>query len=131
MNRKGLYFAVAMLSSLSPSSAAQVWDSRQLPASLDKLSANAWQPSLLTAFGTFTYADSALPSPFSRFLEDGLKSAMTQSFSPQALQQIRGRRDGPGLSRRSTATFSRTTASTPSSRGATTSRAGSSGPGSS
>jgi hypothetical protein len=50
-----------------------------ITASLDKLSAKAWQTSLLTAFGTFTYMDSALPSPFSRYLEDDLKSAMTQS----------------------------------------------------
>jgi len=77
MNRRGPYFAIAMLSALMGSSAAQSWDA-QLPASLDRLSANAWQPSLLTAFGTFTYADTALPSPFSRFLEDGLKSAMTR-----------------------------------------------------
>lgn len=43
------------------------------------MSANAWQPSLLTAFGTFTYADTGLPSPFSRYLEDSLKSAIPKS----------------------------------------------------
>ena len=57
---------------------AQAWDST-LPASLDRLSAKAWQDSLLTAFGSFTYADSALPSPFSRYLEDGLKTGITES----------------------------------------------------
>jgi hypothetical protein len=31
------------------------------------------------AWSTFTYADSALASPFSRYLEDGLKTAMTRS----------------------------------------------------
>jgi hypothetical protein len=48
-------------------------------AGLDSMSANAWQPTLLTAFGTFTYADTGLPSPFSRYLEDGLKSAIPKS----------------------------------------------------
>ena len=58
---------------------AQSLDSTLTAANLDKLSEKAWQPSLLTAFGTFTYADSGLPSPYSRYLEDGLKSAMIQS----------------------------------------------------
>jgi hypothetical protein len=79
MKRKRRFcFAIALVA-LSLSVSGQSWDSVLTPASLDKLSATAWQPSLLTAFGTFTYADSALPSPFSRYLEDGLKSAMTQS----------------------------------------------------
>jgi hypothetical protein len=75
--RRPICIALTLLAlALAPS--AQTWDS-DLPASLDKLSANAWQPSLLTAFGTFTYADSSLPSPFSRYLEDDLKAALTQS----------------------------------------------------
>jgi hypothetical protein len=75
--RKGLSLALALLA-CALAAPAQSWEAG-LPASLDKLSANAWQTSLLTAFGTFTYADSSLPSPFSRYLEDGLKAALTQS----------------------------------------------------
>jgi hypothetical protein len=51
----------------------------ELPARLDAMSANAWQPSLLTAFGTFTYAETGLPSPFSRYLEDELAGAISRS----------------------------------------------------
>jgi hypothetical protein len=50
-----------------------------LPAELDKASAAAYQPTLLTAFGTFTFADTGLPTPFSRYLEDGLKTAMPKT----------------------------------------------------
>lgn len=69
--------AIALLAS-AYAAMAQSWEA-ELPASLDRISAKAWQPSLLTAFGTFTYADSSLPSPFSRYLEDGLKTGITQS----------------------------------------------------
>jgi hypothetical protein len=76
--------AVASLLALAFSSGAgaQALDpgaAAGLPAGLDAVSANAWQPSLLTAFGTFTYADSGLPSPFSRYLEDGLMSAIPKT----------------------------------------------------
>jgi hypothetical protein len=50
-----------------------------LPADLDKASAAAYQPTLTTAFGTFTFADTGLPTPFSRYLEDGLKAAMPKT----------------------------------------------------
>jgi len=66
------------LFSLALSASAQSWDTG-LAGSLDRLSEKAWQPSLLTAFGSFTYADSSLPSPFSLFVEDGLKTAVTQT----------------------------------------------------
>lgn len=52
---------------------------KELPAKLDAMSANAWQVSLLTAFGTFTYEDTGLASPFSRYLEDELTAAISQS----------------------------------------------------
>jgi hypothetical protein len=66
------------LAVLASAASAQSWDAG-LPSSLDRLSANAMQPDLLTFFGTFTYADSSLPSHFSRYLEDALKSAITQT----------------------------------------------------
>lgn len=78
MNRRRISLSVLFLAFLSAASMSQAWDA-DLPAGLDKLSSNAWQPSLLTAFGTFTYADSSLPSPFSRYLEDSLKAAMVKS----------------------------------------------------
>ena len=74
--------ALALSALLCAGAAAQSMDpgiAAGLPASLDAVSANAWQPSLLTAFGTFTYADSGLPSPFSRWLEDGLMSAIPKT----------------------------------------------------
>jgi hypothetical protein len=77
MNKKCLPCAATLFLAFACASSAQSWEAG-LPASLDGISANAWQPSLLTAFGTFTYADSALPSPFSRYLEDGLKAAITR-----------------------------------------------------
>ena len=78
MPTKKRLFLAACLIGLSLGCAAESWDAG-LPASLDKLAASAWQPTLLTAFGTFTYADTSLPSPFSRFLEDSLKTAITNS----------------------------------------------------
>jgi hypothetical protein len=80
MSRKSMTFlAVAFAAGLvSLSLSAEPWEDG-LPSSLDKLTASAWQPSLLTAFGTFTYADSALPSAFARYLKDGLKSAIPKT----------------------------------------------------
>jgi hypothetical protein len=59
---------------------AQSWDAG-LPAALDKIVADYWQPNLLTAFGDFTFADSKLPSPFARYLEETLASAITKTKS--------------------------------------------------
>jgi hypothetical protein len=69
--------ALGLAARIAPAT-SQSWEAG-LPASLDKISASAWQPTLLTAFGTFTYGDSGLSSPFSRHLEDALKAAMTKS----------------------------------------------------
>jgi hypothetical protein len=60
---KRLVVAALALIAWAFASSAQSWESG-LSSSLDKLSANAWQPSLLTAFGTFTYADSPCQAPF-------------------------------------------------------------------
>jgi hypothetical protein len=80
MKNSGNSLACAVLLALFSTLAAgaQSWDAG-LGSELDKMSANAWQPSLLTAFGTFTYADTGLPSPFSRYLEDGLKASFPKS----------------------------------------------------
>lgn len=58
-------------------SAAQSLDAG-FPAQLDDLAAKYWQPSLKVAFGTFTYADTNLPTPFSRWLEEGLAVSITR-----------------------------------------------------
>jgi hypothetical protein len=68
----------ALLLALAAAAGAQSLDARAV-AGLDAMSANAWQPTLLTAFGTFTYAETGLPSPFSRYLEDGLKAAIPRT----------------------------------------------------
>ena len=81
MQRSSALSALALFvwAGLSISAAtAQSWDA-ELPSSLDKLAAASWQPKLLTAFGTFTYADSLLPSPFSRYLEERLSTAIVKS----------------------------------------------------
>jgi hypothetical protein len=72
--------AVFLLLLLAPATlaGAQSLDSTAV-GGLDAMSANAWQPTLLTAFGTFTYAETGLPSPFSRYVEDGLKAAIPKS----------------------------------------------------
>lgn len=57
--------------------AAQSLDSN-LSARLDDLAAKYWQPSLKVAFGTFTYADTDLPSPFSRWLEESLAASVAR-----------------------------------------------------
>ncbi|MDP3177388.1 MAG: DUF4384 domain-containing protein [Spirochaetaceae bacterium] len=57
---------------------AQAWDS-DLPSSLDKIAEKSFQPVLLTAFGYFTYAESSLPSPFSRWLEERLADSISRT----------------------------------------------------
>jgi hypothetical protein len=74
-------FALALaLTALAAGSGAQSWDAG-LPATLDKIVADYWQPNLLTAFGDFTFEDSRLPSPFSRYLEEALASAIPRTKS--------------------------------------------------
>jgi len=62
----------------APLASAEAWDAA-LPASLDRMAENYYQPVVQTVFGTFTYAYSSLPSPFSRWLEEGLGTAMTRT----------------------------------------------------
>ena len=79
MRCKAGFIAAIALACVAFAAPAQTWDAAITPTGLDNLTGKAWQTSLLTVFGTFTYADSTLASPFSRYLEDGLKAAMTQS----------------------------------------------------
>jgi len=71
--------APALLFALLCSSpaAAQSLDAA-LPAQLDDLAASYWQPSIKVAFGTFTFADTSLPSPFSRWLEESLAASIAR-----------------------------------------------------
>ena len=50
-----------------------------LPGTLDDLVKDYYQPTVTAAFGTFTYGYSDLPSPFSRWLEDELGTAISKS----------------------------------------------------
>lgn len=67
---------IALLSSFALS--AQSLEAK-LPDTLDALAKNYWQPTVTAAFGTFTYSYGDLPSPFSRWLEDELGSAISKS----------------------------------------------------
>ena len=67
-----------------------------LPGTLDDLVKDYYQPTVTAAFGTFTYGYSDLPSPFSRWLEDELGTAISKREA-RALQWFRGGGDGPEL----------------------------------
>ena len=77
-----LAFSLALVLILAPGTQtriqAQAWDA-SLPASLDKLTADYFQPSLQTAFGTFTYAYTDLPTTFSRWFEESLAGAISKT----------------------------------------------------
>jgi hypothetical protein len=73
-----IVIAVAVATAGAAQATAQSWDAG-LPAVLDKLVADYWQPNLLTAFGDFTFEDSKLPSPFARYLEEDLASAIPKT----------------------------------------------------
>lgn len=53
--------------------------SSDLPKLLDSLASGYHLPSVLAAYGTFTYEFTGLPTPFSRWLEDRLSEAATKS----------------------------------------------------
>lgn len=73
--KKAMLILALVLTVACPAVFAQTWDSG-LPAVLDKMAEKHWQPSLQTAFGTFTYAYSDLPSPFARWVEEELAMKM-------------------------------------------------------
>ncbi len=76
MKRRQLVIFFVLLSSFTLD--AQSIESK-LPETLDSLVANYWQPTVTAAFGTFTYSYGDLPSPFSRWLEDELGTAVSKS----------------------------------------------------
>lgn len=51
----------------------------ELSAFLDSMTADYYKPSMTAALGSFTYADTQLPTPFSRWLEDELRLALAKT----------------------------------------------------
>ena len=51
-------------------------DDISLPALLDHMLDNHYLPSVQVALGSFTYADTQLPTPFARWFEDELRLAL-------------------------------------------------------
>ncbi len=51
----------------------------ELPAFLDSMTADYYKPTMTTALGSFTYAETQLPTPFSRWLEDELRQALAKA----------------------------------------------------
>ncbi len=51
----------------------------ELPGQLDRMLENHFRPSVQVATGSFTYADTQLPTPFARWLEDELRLAMAKT----------------------------------------------------
>lgn len=51
------------------------FDPAILPQRLDAMLENHYKPSVTVAFGSFTYADTQVPTPFSRWIEDELRLA--------------------------------------------------------
>jgi predicted regulator of Ras-like GTPase activity (Roadblock/LC7/MglB family) len=72
-------FLLVLALALVPGLGAQSSWNGTLPATLDAMAEKHWQPSLQTAFGTFTFEYSELATPFSRWLEDELGGAMAKS----------------------------------------------------
>jgi len=66
--------------------AAPAWDAT-LPSTLDTMAENYYQPTVHAVFGTFTYAYSGLPSPFARWLEESLASALTRTSRVKLLNR--------------------------------------------
>ncbi|HUX39560.1 MAG TPA: hypothetical protein VMV83_00215 [Rectinemataceae bacterium] len=63
-----------------PRLAADSWND-ELASALDQAAANYWNPSILVALGTFTYAHEELASPFSRWLIDDLHGIIPRTKS--------------------------------------------------
>lgn len=51
----------------------------ELQALLDSMTVDYYKPSMTTALGSFTFADTQLPTPFSRWLEDELRQALAKT----------------------------------------------------
>jgi len=72
---KRIAIALCVLLAASAPIAAERWDAR-LPAILDAMVANYYLPEVQTVFGTFTYAYSSLPTPFARWFQESVKTAI-------------------------------------------------------
>jgi len=53
--------------------------SMELSAFLESMTVDYYKPSMTAALGSFTYADTQLPTPFSRWLEDELRQALSKT----------------------------------------------------
>lgn len=60
-------------------SALQGSSLNDLPAVLDRMLENHFRPSVQVAMGSFTYADTQLPTPFARWFEDELRLAIVKT----------------------------------------------------
>ena len=80
MKRGIAVLVLVMLAALGGYS--QGWEA-SVPPALDKLTEKYYKPSILVAFGTFTFAETDIASPFSRWLEGDLAAAVAKSSRVQ------------------------------------------------
>ncbi|MBN2875843.1 MAG: DUF4384 domain-containing protein [Spirochaetales bacterium] len=83
MNKKTVLVAALALVALMPMAAQDA----ELAVALDKAAEDYYLPSVRAVFGTFTYAYSSLPTPFSRWVEDRFLLAATKSKRVQVLNR--------------------------------------------
>lgn len=69
--------ALLLCTPLSAQPAANVLN--DLPTAIDRMVENHHLPSVVVGMGSFTYGDTQLPTPFSRWLEDELRMALTKT----------------------------------------------------
>ncbi len=70
------FLALASLLHAQPSNEGFV---NELGSALDKAVSNYWKPSVLVVLGTFTWRNDELASPFSRWLEDGIRATIPRT----------------------------------------------------
>ena len=51
----------------------------ELPTFLESMAAGHYKPSLTVGMGSFTYAETGMPTPFARWIEDELRAALTET----------------------------------------------------
>lgn len=68
--------AFSQMQGTSPQQGASLSD---LPAVLDQMLENHFRPAVQVAMGSFSYADSQLPTPFARWFEDELRLAIAKT----------------------------------------------------
>jgi len=75
-----VFFFLAMSATLSFAQAASPPATLpDMPVVLEKMVENHYLPTVVVGMGSFTFADSQLPSPFSRWLEDELRLALSRT----------------------------------------------------